>query len=424
MSPLAFIGAERYILSREFFGMKLGLENISQFLSDIGSPQHAFKAIHVSGTNGKGSTSAMLASILQSAGYKTGLFTSPHLISFRERVCVNGRPIPELSVAKFIETHKRALSRRKLTFFEVVTALAFDYFRRTKVDIAVIEVGLGGRLDATNVLHPLCTVTTDISFDHMEQLGHSLEAIASEKAGIIKQGVPHVVGILPPEAKSVMIERCRIQSSSFVPLSPSDFDPSEVPGFVTFHTSELSVRHTPLALYGAHQTSNAAVALKAVTILRTSGMRISEKAIKQGLKTTRWPGRFQIIQRRNHPLTVCDVGHNVGGVKAFVESFQTRFPNQKCSCIVGFVQKKEHQKMFDALSAVAAEFLLLKLKTRRSADPDEFLTGIDWRGLPARRVSSLDVAIRSLTKRVAHDDIIVVIGSHYLVGEFLEKYSR
>lgn len=424
MSPLAFIGAERYILSREFFGMKLGLENISQFLTDISSPQHAFKAIHVSGTNGKGSTSAMLASILQAAGYKTGLFTSPHLISFRERVRVNGRPIPERSVATFIESHKRALTQRKLTFFEVVTALAFDYFRRTKVDIAVIEVGLGGRLDATNVLHPLLTMTTDISFDHMEQLGHSLEAIASEKAGIIKQGVPHLIGILPPQAMNVMVERCRVHDAPLVPLSSTDFSSNEPPGFVTFHTNELSVRHAPLALYGSHQTTNAALALKAVTVLRTRGFRISEKAIKQGLKTTHWPGRFQIIHRRNHPTMVCDVGHNVGGVNAFVDSFQKRFPNRRCFCIVGFVQKKEHQKMFDALSIVTAEYLLVKMKTRRSADPVEFLKSIDWHGIPARKVSSLDTAIRSLTKRLSHDDIIVVIGSHYLVGEFLEKYSR
>jgi dihydrofolate synthase / folylpolyglutamate synthase len=424
MSPLAFIGAERYILSREFFGMKLGLENISRFLSDIGSPQQSFKSIHISGTNGKGSTSAMLASILQSAGYKTGLFTSPHLITFRERVLVNGRPIPARSVVQFIEKYKRELTRRKLTFFEVVTALAFDYFCRTKVDVAVIEVGLGGRLDATNVLNPLLTMTTDISWDHMEQLGHSLAQIASEKAGIIKQGVSHLIGLLPPEATAVMEERCRAKSAVLIPLRSTDFDSSSAPGFITFHDGAIALRHVPLALYGTHQTGNAALALKAVTVLRTFGLRISDTAVKEGLKKTRWQGRFQIIQRRNFPLLVCDVGHNVGGVSAFVDSFQKRFPNKKGHFIVGFVQKKEHQKMFDALSQVAAEYRLVKLKTRRSANPREFLSDIDFQGVPAQKVSSLDTAMRSLTKRLTKDDIIVVIGSHYLVGEFLEKYSK
>ena len=424
MSPLAFIGAERYILSREFFGMKLGLENVSQFLADIGTPQHSFKAIHVSGTNGKGSTSAMLAAILQSAGYKTGLFTSPHLISFRERVCVNGRPITERSVARFIEAHKRNLSRRKLTFFEVVTALAFDYFRRTKVDIAVIEVGLGGRLDATNVLHPLLTITTDISWDHMEQLGHSLTAIAGEKAGIIKPGVPHLVGSLPPEAMAVMVDRCRIHDTPLIQLRSTDFDRNELPGFVTYHADNLLLRHLPLSLYGTHQTANAALALKAITVLREGGLRISDSAIKRGLKTTHWPGRFQIIQPRNKPVMVCDVGHNVGGIRAFADSFQKRFPGKKGRFVIGLVQKKEHQKIFDTLSAIAADFRLVKLKTRRSADPEELLETIDWRGVPACKVGSLDVAIRSLTKHPTPDDIIVVIGSHYLAGEFLEKYAR
>lgn len=172
-----YVSAERFILSREFFGMKLGLENIGQFLRDVGSPQDRFQSIHIGGTNGKGSTATMLASVLQEAGYRTGLFTSPHLVTLRERVRVNGEMIPKRSVTAFIDRHRRELTRRKISYFELVTAMAFDHFARQGVEVAVVEVGLGGRLDATNVLQPLLTVTTDVDFDHVEILGSSLARI-------------------------------------------------------------------------------------------------------------------------------------------------------------------------------------------------------------------------------------------------------
>ncbi|HWR83019.1 MAG TPA: Mur ligase family protein, partial [Candidatus Deferrimicrobium sp.] len=189
--------AERFLLSREFFGMKLGLENITRFLDFIGSPQRAYPTIHIAGTNGKGSVAAMLDAILRAAGYKCGLYTSPHLVDMRERIRVNGRKIPAPSVAAFVDRHRPELTKRKLSFFEVMTALALEHFEKTRVDVAVIETGLGGRLDATNVLAPLLTIVTDISHDHMDILGASLTKIAREKAGIIKPSTPHLVGLLP-----------------------------------------------------------------------------------------------------------------------------------------------------------------------------------------------------------------------------------
>ena len=197
MRKHSFVSAEKYILSREFFGMKLGLENITEFLSDLDNPQKKYLTIHISGTNGKGSTASILAAIFQENGYKTGLFTSPHLVSLRERIRVNGNLISKNSVTGFINRNRLELSRRKLSFFELISAMAFDYFSRQKVDVAIIETGLGGRLDATNVLHPILTITTGISKDHSEILGNSLPVIAKEKAGIIKPDTPHLVGLIP-----------------------------------------------------------------------------------------------------------------------------------------------------------------------------------------------------------------------------------
>ncbi|HEX2897634.1 MAG TPA: Mur ligase family protein, partial [candidate division Zixibacteria bacterium] len=197
MSRLSYHQAEKFILSREFFGMKLGLENIIDFLKTLDNPQDKYKTVHIAGTNGKGSTAAMLALIFKADGYKTGLYTSPHLVDFRERIQVNSEKIKKEAVAEFISQHKKVLQKRKLTFFEVVTALAFKYFADAQVDVAIIEAGLGGRLDATNVLSPNLTITTDIDFDHTEILGSTIQKISREKAGIIKSGKPHLVGLLP-----------------------------------------------------------------------------------------------------------------------------------------------------------------------------------------------------------------------------------
>jgi dihydrofolate synthase/folylpolyglutamate synthase len=418
----SYAAAKRFILSREFFGMKLGLENISQFLDAIANPQTAYQTIHIAGTNGKGSVAAMLASILQAAGYKTGLFTSPHLVDLRERVRVNGRKIPTASVASFIARHRAELSRRKLSFFEVVTALAFYHFQRARVDIAVIETGLGGRLDATNVLMPVLTITTDLSRDHMEILGTSLRKITRERAGIIKPSVPHLIGLLPREAEEVMHAQCRKRGAPFLRLTRREFKIRPENMQLDFMSNGLSLQRLSPSLYGVHQLHNSALVLKAVSILNRDGLSIPANVIPTGLSETSWPGRFQVIQRRRKPTVLLDVAHNAAGVAAFVESFKSRFPGRKASVITGFVKRKEHQAMFDSLATIAQAYAIVPLRTKRSADLSELLAGIDWRGVPARRFGSLGMAYRRLLKACCHDDIIIVIGSHFLVGEFIEKY--
>jgi len=416
--------AEKFILSREFFGMKLGLENISGFLSDIGSPQDRYPTIHLSGTNGKGSTAAMLASIIQKAGFKTGLFTSPHLVSLRERVRVDGRAIPERSVAAFIDRHRSELSRRKISFFELTAAMAFEHFARVSVDIAVIETGLGGRLDATNVLHPLLTITTDISRDHVEILGNSLSRIAWEKAGIVKEHTPHLIGLLPPPAVAMMRKVCRERHARLYTLSKRSFRSDPESARLSFNDADLHLDSLNLALPGEHQARNAALALRAVSICRKSGLRITKRAIRDGLAETSWPGRFQILKRNGLPTTVLDVGHNEKGVLTVVDTFRRRFPGRRAQIVTGFVKRKPHQAMVDALRKIAERFWLVPLATHRSIDLDELLATIDFGEIPIRRMRSLRQAIDSLARQIPPDDVVLVVGSHYLVGEYLEKYGN
>ena len=420
----SFSAAEKFILSREFFGMKLGLENIGRFLTSIGTPQSAYETIHLAGTNGKGSAAAMLAAILREAGYKTGLFTSPHLVTLRERIRVNGRIIPKKSVTAFVDRHRQELTRRRLSFFEVVTAMAFDYFERAGVDVAVVETGLGGRLDATNVLYPRLTITTDISLDHVEILGSTIRKIAGEKAGIVKPAVPHLVGLLPPAAEDVLRRRCRHLRAPWHCLSRSEFATHPESGLLDFTANGYRLAKLKPSLQGIHQLRNAALVLKAVTILNQDGLRISRKAALRGIAKTRWPGRFQIVRRAGTPLTILDVCHNDAGVRAFVDSFKTIFPSRKAHVITGFVKRKPHQLMFNSLAEIARQYAIVPLKTRRSVSLDQLIASVDFRHVPYKKFGSLISAYRRLAKTCSSDDIILVLGSHFLVGEFLEKRGQ
>ncbi len=424
MSRLSYEAARRFIFSREFFGMKLGLENVTEFLEQLGHPQDKYKTVHIAGTNGKGSTAAMLEAIFRAQGYKTGLYTSPHLVDFRERIQVNGHKIDKQSVVEFISAHKKVLQKRKLTFFEVVTALALDYFARQKIDVAVIETGLGGRLDATNVLSPNLTVTTDIDFDHTEVLGTTLKKISREKAGIIKSGKPHLIGLLPQQAMEIFERQCKKLKSPLYRLSRTDFRMQIERMLVDFKDKGLKLAEVAPALYGPHQLKNTALVLKAASIFRQNGLYVSEKAVTEGIKNTNWPGRFQVLSRVGYPTVVLDVAHNPGGVRAFVESFKIRFPNKQPAVIIGFVKGKKHRPMFDILSKIASAYALVPLKSHRSVDLPELIKTIEFGAVPYRRYGSLTAAFNYLTKKQCSDDIICVVGSHYLVGEFLEKYGE
>ncbi len=424
MSRLSYNSAKRFIFSREFFGIKLGLENILEFLEELGHPQVKYKTVHIAGTNGKGSTAAMLDAIFRAQGYKTGLYTSPHLVDFRERIQVDGKKIDKHSIVTFIETHKRILQQRKLTFFEVVTALALDYFAKMKVDVAVIETGLGGRLDATNVLSPSLTITTDIDFDHTDILGTTLEKISREKAGIIKSGKPHLVGLLPKQAMGIFSKHCRELKAPLYKLEHKNFKMQIEQMSVDFNENGFKFSEVAPALYGPHQLKNTVLVLKAASIFRQNGLYVSRKAVIEGIKNTNWPGRFQILVRSGHPTVVVDVAHNPGGVRAFVESFRIRFPKKRAALVTGFVKGKKHQAMFDLLSEISSEYALVPLRSHRSVDLPELIKTIEFGKVPFRRFGSMSAAFHYLTKKAGSDDIVCIVGSHYLAGEFLEEFGE
>ena len=424
MSKISYKSAERFLLSREFFGMKLGLENITEFLRSIKNPQNNYLTIHISGTNGKGSTAAMLAAVLQVQGYKTGLFTSPHLVDFKERIKVNGKKILRKSLVSFVRRYKRELIKRKLSFFETVTALALDYFKKCKVEIAVIETGLGGRLDATNVLNPALTITTEIALDHIDILGKTIRKISMEKAGIIKPGKPHLIGELHEEAEEVMNNKCATLKAPFYKLQSKDYCISKDSKSLSFNDGELQISNIVPSLEGVHQSRNAALVIKAVSVLRQNGIYLTEKAIREGLSSTYWPARFQVQFRKNSPTVILDVAHNSNGVRAFVDSFKLRFPGKKTRLIAGFVKGKNHEEILKMLFEIGSEFAFVSLKSKRSADIDKLISETDFEDIPVSKFGSVGPAFRYLRKDATPDDIITIIGSHYLIGEFVKLFGE
>jgi dihydrofolate synthase / folylpolyglutamate synthase len=289
--------------------------------------------------------------------------------------------------------------------------------------VAVIEVGLGGRLDATNVLAPEVAVITDISRDHAEILGDTIELIAAEKAGIIKAGIPTVTGILPKAAARVIRETCRERHSPLVPLRRSEFRPDNDRLVMDYTGDGWSLQRFAPSLVGSHQLKNCALVLKVIGTLKVRGLRLSKRAVIAGLKSTDWPGRFQVLPPNGFtPRIVLDVCHNAAGAAAFAHTFARWSGGRKAPIVIGLVKRKEHQAIIDALATVAESFRLVPLASKRSVDTRELVAQLNWHGVPVARSARLDSALRQVVKTAQPDDTICVIGSHYLVGEYLAKY--
>ena len=412
-----------FILSRELFGIKLGLENISKLLHRIGDPQNKFRSVHIAGTNGKGSSAAYIESILHRAGYKTGIFTSPHLVDFRERIRVNERQIDKNYITDFVDKYKNIIVRNRITFFETCTAMAFAYFADKKVDVAVIEVGLGGRLDATNTLTPELSIITDISFDHVNILGDTLAKIAYEKAGIVKPGVPVLVGLMKPEPRREIARVCRERTAPLTYLSRSGFTSNGRPFRFDFKGESLQLNRLESSLPGNHQIKNAALAVKAAEMLRVRGFRINRSHIREGLAETDWPGRFQTIKIPGKPTLILDVGHNPAGVKAMVGCFKTLYPGRKADIVIGFVKNKDIEHSIRHIRSIAARVEVVRLNTHRTADPEEIASYFRNNGF-VNISESVAESARKLVDSSGPDDIIIICGSHYAVGDFLADKNK
>jgi dihydrofolate synthase/folylpolyglutamate synthase len=372
-------------------------------LSDyLGNPEKYIKCIHVAGTNGKGSTSHFLASVLQEAGYKVGLYTSPHLKDYRERIKINGKEISKEFVVDFINKHRTFFEENQLSFFEMSVGLAFDYFVKEKTDINIIEVGMGGRLDATNIITPLVSVITNIGLDHTQFLGDTLEAIAVEKAGIIKKNIPVVIGEYTNKTKSVFLERANANNSEI------------------YFAEELVTDTYPSALLGDYQQKNKKTVIQTIRVLNQKyKYTISENIIQKGLlnviKNTHLSGRWQIIKKE--PFIVCDTAHNFDGFSIIVNQIK-KYKFNTLHIVIGFVNDKNIDKILDILPK-NAKYYFCKPNNSRGLDEKVLQAKSKEFGLIGESYNSITNAYDRAVKLSMKDDFIYVGGSNFVVAEII-----
>ncbi|NKB18398.1 MAG: bifunctional folylpolyglutamate synthase/dihydrofolate synthase [Pseudanabaena sp. CRU_2_10] len=409
------------------FGIHLGLERIQQLLSNLGNPQERVPVIHVAGTNGKGSVCAYLSSILQAAGYRVGRYISPHLVDWRERICINSQWITnEDLLAALLQVDRAIIPEQIPTQFEVITAAAWWYFAQQQVDVAVIETGLGGRLDATNVCdRPLVSVITSISMEHWQRLGSTLGAIAREKAGIIKPHRPAIIGEVPEEAKAVIAAKIHDCDAPVTWVSAAT---------KTTTGAEWEGISYPLALLGKHQLINSAIALATIQSLQRQGWDISQTAIEQGMRQTKWQGRLQWIEYqlndRSHKLLI-DGAHNVAAAGYLRQFVDDAFPQKRIHWIIGMLDTKDHQGILNALLRHGDLLSTVPVSSHQSADPQELADiGSSILEQPATSYGSLPSALAEVfvnsdsPRYVSRSDLVILCGSLYLVGEFLKGTSN
>ena len=399
---------------------KKDLTNTLKLCEALGNPQNKFKSIHVAGTNGKGSTSHMLASVLQSAGYRTGLYTSPHLKEFTERIKINGQEVEQDFVVDFVNRVKPLIETIKPSFFEITVAMAFDYFARQNVDVAVIEVGLGGRLDSTNVITPVLSVITNIGWDHMDILGDSLPMIAFEKAGIIKPDIPVVVSERQPEVEDVFISRARGCGSEIFFASDSfDVEP-EGSLLRIFWNGKLVYDHVNIPLKGYYQQKNLPGVLKAVDVLRMNTFNISDHQLLSGLENvttqTNFKGRWQKL--RDQPLVICDTGHNVDGMREIVSQIaQTKF--NRLHMVIGMVKDKDISNVLSLLPKDAT-YYFCEAKLPRALDANILAEKAAEFGLKGAVIKDVNDAKNKAIASANDGDMVFIGGSTFVVAELDE----
>ena len=403
---------------------KFDLGRMAVLAAALGSPHRQYPVVHVAGTKGKGSTSAMIASVLQTAGYKVGLYTSPHLVDYTERIQVNRQPVSHEQLVELVERLKPEVVKiEQLTTFELTTAAAFLYFAEEKVDIAVIEVGLGGRLDATNIVDPRVSVITSLSMDHMNVLGDTLEKIAAEKGGIIKPGRPVVVAHQKPEAAEVLKKIAKERHSPiiftddayFASLTQHSLAGQEFtirPAAKTNGNSRASSFNLPLL--GAHQVQNALTAYAALKVLHMTGIKISSASIYQGFAAVSWPGRFEILQ--NDPLVVIDSAHNLDSAEKLAQTIRDYLPGQSVGLVFGASEDKDVTGMLGALFPVIESIMVTQSVHPRSYDAVQLGEAAQKFGLPVAVNPQLESALEQAYANLKPDGALVITGSIFIAA--------
>ena len=400
-----------YLYQLRLFGTKLGLEQTRRLAAQAGNPQDRLRFIHVAGTNGKGSVCAMLESIYRRAGLQVGLFTSPHLVAFGERIQVNRQPIPDAEVARLTRELKSILESfppdQHPTFFEVVTVMALRYFAERKCDLVIWETGMGGRLDATNIVTPLAGIITNIGLDHEKWLGPTLADISREKAGIIKPCVPLIDGVQDPEARDIIRQTAAAHSSPV-------FDPRDPARAGPIATILSSIR---LPLRGSHQKDNAALAITCAQAL-SDVIAVKEEDIRQGLELTVWAGRMQLVERSPGRWLLLDGAHNPAGFEALCRTVEEEFPGRKPAILLGALADKDFHFMAAKAAGMARRICLVPVPSMRSASPEE-LAAACRKAHPSINVSTHNSLLEAW-KDVENDPLVLITGSVYLVGEAMQ----
>ena len=407
-----------YIHSVCWKGSIPGLSRTRELLAKMGNPEKKLRFVHIAGTNGKGSTAAMLAAILRQAGYVTGLYTSPYIIKFHERMQVNGEMISDeelCAITEYIRPLAESMTESP-TEFELVTCIAMEYFVRRGCQIVVMEVGMGGELDSTNVIAaPEVSVICNIGLDHTEVLGDTLEKIASAKAGIIKPGCPAVIYRAAPSVEAVFEEKCRAVGSE---LHKADFDA------IRLHTHDLTgqvfdfgrFQDLHLPLLGEHQLKNAAVVLTTADVLKARGWAITDENIRQGLATVRWPGRFELL--RKDPLFIVDGGHNPQCIEALVQNIRQYLAGRPLTVLTGVLADKDYHCMYaDVARQFAARFVTVTPPNPRALDAQALAEYLRQFGKPVTACTSVDAGVREAIRQAGPDGVVLAYGSLYMVGD-------
>lgn len=433
---ITYAEALKYIYNLNKYGIKLGLKNITLLLSLLGNPHQKLNMIHIGGTNGKGSTASIIASILQSEGFKVGLYTSPHLVDFTERMKINYKAITKKRVCELLERIKPYIDKvartpgyNHPTFFEVITSMAFLYFFEKKVDFLVLEVGLGGRLDATNICQPLISVITHIDFDHMDKLGNSLEEIAQEKGGIIKPGGVVISSNQYKEVYKVIKDIADKKKSHLFTVGKEvnyKIIESDLNGVMFNLKGIYNIYynlHTPLL--GKHQAENASTAIMAIEALKIRGINISEKAIREGLRKVKWEGRLEIIQK--NPTLILDGAHNLSGVKIVRNALKEIFSYNKLILVLAIFADKEYRKMIKAIAPLADLIITTKAQNPRATPPkiiaQEAALYINSDKIKIIIKEDIPEAINCALSNAKKNDLICITGSLYTVGE-VKRYFK
>lgn len=399
------------------FGIKLGLEAITAVLDYLDNPQKNYKIIHIAGTNGKGSVAAMMSTILQTAGYRVGRYTSPHLERFNERICIDNTPIgDEAIITAYDKVHSAPQPQRGLTFFEFTTAMALYEFSRREVDWAVIETGMGGRLDATNAVAPLLTIITNISLEHKAYLGNTIAAIAGEKAGIIKPDTPLVTGVTQPSARNVILGHAT-KLNAPVYLKTRDFkcrrtDEKQL----SYYGMRETWRELKLGLSGDHQIENAALALAACEILlQSGGAQLTAEDIAEGLMRTRWPGRLEVVS--THPHVILDGAHNLMAARKLAQYLKDQFEGKKITLVIGVLDDKPSDAILKDLIAPCDRVVVTQPVIDRAIPAHDLAKAAKKYIRNVDIIPDVGAAVENSLYKCADDDVICIAGSLYVVGE-------